>query len=505
MSSLIYIRYSRKSSEAKERQALSISDQNAECDKYALREGLNLKFKLEESKSSFKPHIRPEFDRMIDLIHSGAANAILTWKPDRLCRNPEEGGLLLQMLQDGKIKEIRTATGDVYTQESDHLVLQIHFGIANQYSRNLSQNVKRGLNHKAERGEFPRAAVLGYEGHGLRGQRTMKPHLFEALLVNEAFKFASTSLISLSYTCNYLFKKGLRTKRCKRISKSHLYKILTNPVYYGYFYHNGELFKGSYEPLISKQLFDKVQEALKNRSKQRKFNWGHIYNGLIRCADCGCAITTTVKQKFYKQTNRIALYTYHHCTHRRGNCHQQPISSPELENQLIEYIELIQIDQEVWELGIKLLKEKHKKETEQNLIQLTHFQSQYRRVQDKLNRLIEMRADEELTRDEFLEQKELLLKEQARIEALLNNNKSSAGNWLELTERFLNTAFNARDMIKNGNPEEKRKLTLIVGENLLLEDGKLKFSFKKPFDILLLPKYSTNVLPREDSNLQPSS
>lgn len=505
MADLRYIQYARKSSEAKERQALSIPDQNAECEQYAMRENLLVAYKLKEAKSSFKPHIRPVFDRMIDLIKSGKANAILTWKPDRLCRNPEEGGVLLQMLQDGVIQEIRTATGDVYTQESDHLVLQIHFGMANQYSRNLSQNVKRGLNHKAERGEYPRPAVLGYKGEGDRGSRVMKPDPFEAPLIRKAFELARTGQNSLSTICNFLYNKGLRTKRGKKVSKSHTYLILTNPIYYGYFYHHGELFKGNYEPLLSKREFDEVQEALHDRSKPRQLIWAHEYNGLMRCATCGCAITTTFKHKYYRRTDHNALYTYHHCTHRRGNCDQPPITATLLETQMIKNLERIQIDEEVWQLGLKLLKAKHKQEAEQNIQQLSHLQAQNRTIQTKINRIIDMRADGELTKEEFMEQKEILLNEQARFDSLLSDNRSSARTWLELAEEFLNTAFYIRETMLHGKPEKKKKLIIDVGENLLLNGGNLEFSFKKPYDVLLLPEYRTNVLPRLDSDQQPSS
>ena len=262
---LKYIRYSRKSSESKEKQVVSIADQNSECDKLRMRDSLQVLFKLEESHSAFKPGNRPEFDRMVALIESGQAQAILTWKPDRLCRNPKEGGHLLQLLQDGVLKEIRCATGEIYTQESDHLILQIHFGMANQYSRNLSQNVRRGLNHKCERGEYPRPAPVGYEGHGERGQRNIKLHPTEAPILKEIFEMAATAKYSLAYLIEAAYKKGLKTKRGKRISKSHLYIRLTSPTYYGYFYQNGELYKGNFEPLVSKTLWDMGQKALMDR------------------------------------------------------------------------------------------------------------------------------------------------------------------------------------------------------------------------------------------------
>lgn len=492
---LNYIQYSRKSSESKERQALSIQDQNAECKNYALREELKVVLKLEESKSAFKPHNRPEFDKMMELIKAGEVNAILTWKPDRLCRNPEEGGLILQLLQDGAIKEIRSATGDVYTQDSDHLILQIHFGMANQYSRNLSQNVRRGLVHKAERGEYARPSIVGFEGFGDRGRRNIRPHAFEAPLIKQAFEIMATGKYSLGYIVQYLYDKGLRTKRGKRIGKSHIHSILTTPTYYGQFYRNGELYQGNYEAIINKQLFDKVQVALGNRSKPKINSHSSPFSGLMVCADCGCTITTTVKEKYYPRTGNKAIYNYHHCTHRKGNCTQAAITAAQLSDELLEHASVIIIDEEVWALGMQLVKEKHKYETEQNMGQLTQLQNKYKSLQDKLNKLVTMRADGELTKDEFLYQKEGLLKEQANIKSLLEDNENSAHGWLELTEKFLNTAFYAYETMKNGEPEEKRQLILDIGQNLFLKDKKLDFRFKEPFDILLKPEYRTNGLP----------
>lgn len=479
----------------KKKQALSVSDQNAECDQYAIRENLKIVSKLEEAKSAFKPNNRPEFKTMVEKIRSGEANAILTWKPDRLCRNPEEGGILLQILQDGILQEIRTATGDIYTQESDHLVLQIHFGMANQYSRNLSQNVKRGNKHKCERGEYPREAPIGYEGYGERGRRNIKPHPFEAPIMIEIFKLASTGLNSLGHLIEYADSKGIRTRRDKKISKSHLYHILTSSIYYGYFYRAKELYQGNYSPLISKGLFDEVQEALQGRSKPKVNTLGHWLNGLFKCPDCGCAITTTIKNKYYERTQRKASYTFHHCTRRRGFCDQPPITGEDMKDQLAKDISMVVIDKEVWELGIKLLKKKHGEESKNNMTQLNHLQSKYRSFQDRLNRLIDMRANEELTKEEFLLQKEMLLKEQARIKSLVHDNESSSHNWLELTEKFLNTAFYARDTLDNGLEEEKRDLITDVGENLLLRDKRVVFSFKQPYDVLLKPEYRTNWLP----------
>ena len=497
---LLYVGYYRKSSEAKERQALSITDQKLECDKVELRERLTVKHRLEESHSAFKPNNRPEFDKMISLIESGQVNAIITWKPDRLCRNPKEGGQLLQLLQDGVLKEIRCATGEVYNPDSDHLILQIHFGMANQYSRNLSQNVRRGLNHKCERGEYPRPAPIGYEGKGERGQRTIALHPFESPILKNIFEMAAIGKYSLGYLSEYAKKQGLKTKTGKPLGKSHIHVILKSSTYYGHFYQNGELYKGSYEPLISKTLWDMVQKALKNRSKPKITSWNTDWNGLAFCGVCGCAITVTHKTKHYPHTDRTVTYNYAHCTHRRGDCAEKPIPIKLLEQMVLNEVSKIAIDEESWKLGIKLLMEKHKNETGQNISQLTHYENECRLLQEKLNKLVGMRANEELTREEFMSQKATVLNDIASVESRINDTKLSARSWLELTEEYLNNAFSARDIMLQGTPEEKRKLLLGVGENLILQDKKLQFSFKQPYDVLLLPEYRTNMLGDRDSN-----
>lgn len=500
-----YMEYGRKSSEAKERQVASLRDQHAENVKVEKREGLHVKYRFSESRSAYKPHNRPDFDKAIQLIRSGKANAFLCWKEDRLCRNPEEGGLILQLLQDGFLKEIRTATGSVYTPDSDHLILQIHFGMANQYSRNLSQNVKRSLNNKSERGEYPRPAIIGYEGFGLRGQRQMKPHPVESPLILLAYELAKTGGYALSQIVKILHEKGLRTKRGKKISKSHLHNILTNIVYYGYFHHNKELFEGTYEPIITKKLFDDVQEALQRRSRPKVKVWEHTYNGLITCGDCGCQITTTVKTKYFKRTNRTVVYTYHHCTHRRGVCKQEAITGKRLERLLLENMTKIKIDEESWLLGIELFKAKYQEEMEKFSKRARYLQNQYNAIQTQIKYLVRMRADQELTKEEFMEQKADLLNEKKEVKEKLADNDYSADTWLELCTKYLDNAFSAKERIEKGTKEEKRDLILDLGQNLILKDGKLDFRLKQPYDVLLLPEYRTNVLRGKDSDLQPSS
>ncbi len=490
---LKYILYARKSSEAKERQVASIGDQKAECKKCALDNGLEIVKELEESGSAYKPHNRPLFDTMLKMIKRGEADAILTWKPDRLCRNPEEGGKLLQMLQDGVIREIRSPLGEVYTPDSDQLILQIHFGMATQYSKVISQNVRRAMKHKVNRGEYFRSAPIGYLNYGeVRGTKTIKPDPLKALVIKKAYEMYATGFHSLRSIAQFLFDNGITSGKGKMLGNSNIRKILSNPVYYGYFYYKGELFKGTYEPIVSKALFDLVQSKAGDRTKNRVNSWNQEYNGLIKCGECGGSITTTVKKKFYKGTNRTVLYHYHHCTKKKGVCSQAPITTDKLEDLLNKKFEQLSIDNEVWRLGLDLVKARHDFEVKQNNTQLDHFRNQYDRIQTRINNLVKLRTDNELTAEEFKEQKNNLLQDRARIEELLNDTKYSADNWIELVETFLNDVFHIKEVMEMGEKEEKRNMIIKLCSNLLLKDGNLDITWRKPYDILLNPAYRTN-------------
>ncbi len=105
--------------------------------------------------------MRPVFAEMIARIKSGEARGIVCWKLDRLARNPDEAGRIIGMLQRKEILHIKTQEKD-YHPEDNSLLSYLEFGIANQYIRDLSNNVKRGLKTKLEMGWFPSRAPLGY-------------------------------------------------------------------------------------------------------------------------------------------------------------------------------------------------------------------------------------------------------------------------------------------------------------------------------------------------------
>lgn len=500
-SKLKYIVYCRKSSEARDRQVMSIEAQKRELEELAQKNNLDILGKpFEESQSAYKKG-RPVFDKVMRLVEEGVANAILTWKPDRLARNAIDGGRVIQALDDKLLMEIRTPY-EVFKHEDNRLMLYLAFGMSNDFSRQISANVKRGNRQKYERGEFLGRAPVGYLNAQVGLSRNIIPDPKKAPLIKRIFEYYSTGNYSVSQINEMAEEWGLTSISNRTMYKSEMYRLLRCPVYYGCFVHGGEIHEGTYEKLINKTLFDKVQEVLINRSKPRKQSWEHTYVGLMKCLECGCAITATTKSKYYKRTNRNASYTYYHCTKRRGKCFQQSVKEDELERMLRKYISNISIDREVWELGIKLLREKNKHELEQTLDIKTKLELELSSIDTKLSKLLDLRLKEEVTSEEYAQKKKILIDRQLSLKEKVEDRQQSTKSWLELAEQFFETAFHAREILENGEFEEKRNLIKSVGWNLFLKDRNLHFSFKRPYDILLKQEFRNDMQGCTDSNCE---
>ena len=155
-----YIAYCRKSTESDDRQVLSLESQEKELLTLAKNNNFEVVEVLKESKSA-KSEGRPVFNQVLKMIASGKADSIICWKLDRLARNFIDGGKIIDLLQRGNIQEIHTYEG-THLPSDNVLMLAMHFGMANQYIRDLSINVKRGNRMKLEKGEYPNRPPVGY-------------------------------------------------------------------------------------------------------------------------------------------------------------------------------------------------------------------------------------------------------------------------------------------------------------------------------------------------------
>ncbi len=490
-----YFLYTRKSSEAEDKQVASIDSQISELRKKAKQVNIKIVKIFKESMSAKAPG-RPVFNEMLSKIQNGEADGILCWKLDRLARNSVDGGQIIYLLQSNIIKNIQAYSHSYYPNDNV-VMMYVEFGVANQFVKDLSQNVKRGFNSKAQRGWFPNRLTLGYM-HNPKGYEDGKeiiidPDSFNGL--REVFDLVLTG----NYTVPEIYKIAinelcLRNKKGKKFSLSTLYRILTDTFYYGEFEYpkgSSDWFTGKHHQMITEEEYDKIQIILGRKGKPRPKTHKFAYTGLIRCGECGCSITA--EDKIKKQINgNIHRYTYYHCTKRKKiPCSQKNIRVENLEKQIKNVLEKIEIPNKFYQWALDELRERNKKESINREELLSTQQRQYNNCIQKVDRLIDMRTNGELTEEEFKNKKRELIKEKDNFQKLLKDTDNRVDDWLDKAEEMFKFAETAKYRFENGTLEDRKNVLSILGSNLFLKNNILSIQVQKP--LLLIQKASSEI------------
>ncbi len=157
-----YCLYARKSTESEERQVLSIDSQIKEMLQLADRDGLEIVAMKRESHSAKETGQRPIFNEIIEELRDGKYNGILTWAPDRISRNAGDLGKIVDLMDAGKLSEIRTFSQSFSNNPNEKFLLMILGSQAKLENDNRGINVKRGLRTRCEMGLWPTVPPTGY-------------------------------------------------------------------------------------------------------------------------------------------------------------------------------------------------------------------------------------------------------------------------------------------------------------------------------------------------------
>lgn len=344
-----YCLYARKSSEDDERQALSIDSQIKEMAIQAEAQGLRVTEIRKESHSAKFSGQRPIFEQTIEDIRNGLFTGILSWAPDRLSRNAGDLGALVDLMDQGKLVEIRTH-GQLFTNSpNDKFLLMILCSQAKLENDNRGINVKRGMKTKCELGFRPNMTPLGYhnDNYSGKGQKKVFVDKKRAPFIKEAFEKVAAGASGRDIY-NWFAEVGFKTKRGKLVTLSMVYRMLNNPYYCGIFEFpigSGKWYKGSYTPIVSRELFDAVQQKMVVASKSKPGTKQFDYTKLLKCGGCGSGITA---QEKYKQTKKHGQkrYVYYHCTQSRNfDCAEPYLREEKLTEAFIRLLAGITIEE----------------------------------------------------------------------------------------------------------------------------------------------------------------
>ncbi len=358
-----YCLYSRKSQESEEAQILSIDSQIKEMLAIAEKENLEVVEIKKESHSAKEAGQRPVFNEIVEEIKSGKFNAILTWAPDRISRNAGDLGRIVDLMDSGKLQEIKTYGQKFSNNPNEKFLLMILGSQAKLENDNKMINIKRGLRARCEMGLWPCTAPTGYLNSNNKDKSCqveidpLRAHTVKKMFEKIAYEGYSGRRLH-AWLKN---EQKFRSRNNKEFSVSNIYTTLRNTFYYGTFEYprgGGQWYVGKHTPIITKELFDKVQEnmltyTISGAAKEFAFT------RLMTCGLCGSTITANEKFK-PKENGTISRYVYYGCSRfRERDCKSGYMREENLIEQLAGFMDTIDLD----EISIK---EKIKDEIERN-------------------------------------------------------------------------------------------------------------------------------------------
>lgn len=240
----------------------------------------------------------------------------------------------------------------------------------------------------------------------------------------------------------FLQENGAITSGGKIFKDDKVKSILQNPFYYGHFLYNGELYEGRHTPIISKALYDKVQQVIENRGHtQKQTKPTTPFLGLLRCAGCGMGITSETKTKTQKNGN-FHSWTYYRCSRKKRavKCIEPPIREKDLLPQLSALLGEYEMSSKVYTFMTDKMTQDEQAESVGNASVLEDLRTQIARLNGKQKILLDSYLDQDIDRQTFLAKKSEILSEKKSLEENLANLQANQFAWLEPMRNWLETA-----------------------------------------------------------------
>ncbi len=353
-------------------------------------------------------------------------------------------------------------------------MLNIAFGQSKYYVDNLSENIKRGHRAKLRKGIWPSFAPLGYVNN--HKTRDVDLDTEKAPLVRKGFELYATGKYTLKQIARALKDLGLRSYKGNVLAVSCVQRILKSTFYYGIFEFKGEMHQGSHEPLISKKLFDKCQEVMKDRGhiKTRKAENTFPFRRLLTCGECSCMITAETQKG----------HNYYRCTKKKSACSQKYVREELLTEQVKSFLQKVSLPSQDTEKVLCELDKDEQKARENSKVFVENLKSELADVEVRLDKLLSAYLDEVITSEEYAAQKQKMLDQRVELKEKITEIEDKGVSWLEPARAWVKSLNQAENLLESGDKSEMTTFLKQIGSNHILIDKSFSFSPKKSFQIL---------------------
>jgi site-specific DNA recombinase len=481
---LIYVRVSsREQAEG----GYSIDAQLDACRRLAVDRGWTVVDEFTELGESGRTINRPAFGAMVAMLREhGGVSHLIVHKVDRLARNLSDYVGVKAKLKKFGIRLVSVSEG-VEESPSGRLVEGIMASIAEFYSDNLGQEVRKGMQQKLRNGGWPHLAPVGYVNIRIDGERKSEAVLSidpeQGPLIVQAFELYGTGEYTVRSLQMEMAARGLHNRYGSPVSRARIAELLHNKLYIGIVAHDGVEYQGSHEPLVSRVLFDRVQQVFgaHDRGKVRQTRHPHFLRGFLYCASCGSRLSSITAK---------GRYSYFYCLGRftgRTDCREPYIAIERVERAVEEVYRGLVIPPLIKDKLRECLEQEFADEVSLQAERLALARRRLAKATHERERLLQAYLADALPLDMLKREQKRVTNEIVLAEEEIQRAEAADSPYRELLEFAMSLISDARQRYAGADPYGKRLWNQCLLERVEVKSGEItRVELKPPFEDFLL-------------------
>ncbi len=420
---------------------------------------------------------RPEFLRMIEDSSKKTFEGILVYQLDRFARNRYDSAVYKKKLKKNGVR-VLSAKENISEDASGILIESVLEGMAEYYSAELSQKIKRGMNLNAEKCLCTGGAVaLGYT---VDSSKHFQIDEETAPIVREIFQMYADGKTITEIT-TILNERRVLTSRGSQFNKNSLHKMLKNKRYIGIYTYKDTETPGGIPRIIDDELFYKVQDIMQKNKKapaRARAKEEYLLTTKLFCGHCREMMTG------YAGTSHTnAVHHYYICNNRKRKlCDKKNVRKDFIENLVIDECQNLLTPENINRIAREVVAIS---ENERNTAALKHLQKLLKENERKRNNLMSaiMECDNDLIRKTLYEQIPTLEEERNGIELQIKLEEAKQVKLTIPEVKFFLTA------LKRGDPDNikhRKTLIAIFVNSIYLYDDRVTIIFNsgdKPVNV----------------------
>ena len=472
-----------------ERDGNSLQNQLEMLTEYCQRKGLTIIKDAEIVESSTKGE-RKKFMEVIKFCQQQRGGvALVCLKTDRLFRNFKNYTMIDEMRKSGQLELHLIQENLILNKDSkagDLTILGLNVVMAQNYALSLRDNVVYGMDYSVNQGRCMSKAPAGYLNiRTSDGKAAVIIDDERAPIIQKLFEQYATGLYSVKDMIKKCKEWGLISRFSgKPFDTSTIHRILNNRFYIGEMLYKNQWYKHNYETLIAPALFKTCQDIMHGRKLEEPKHFKttekpFIFRGLITCGECGCMISSDRKTKPSSKE-----YVYLKCSHFKGNCNNPQVNENVVLQQIEDELKNLSVPQEIMSYLRSDMEKIINRQNEAHNREVKTIRKKYDDCQNKIKRLRSLLLEGHISPEEYRDMNEDLKNEQYELEGKSELLTEADEKFSIAVATILSLGNNAYQIFQSSKVETKREILHILLSNLKLQDRKISYTLRKPYDYI---------------------